>query len=66
MPPTPSQPVLGPSYENEGKYQAGSDLHQLEKLWGPEAMLPKMYRDREVKEAARKRAAGAETPQKKP
>ena len=36
------------SYEKSGKYQTSSDLNTLMKQWKPEAMLPKMYEDREI------------------
>eukprot|EP01095_Lingulamoeba_sp_RSL-Kostka_P008235 TRINITY_DN2714_c1_g1_i1.p1 TRINITY_DN2714_c1_g1~~TRINITY_DN2714_c1_g1_i1.p1 ORF type:complete len:248 (-),score=70.55 TRINITY_DN2714_c1_g1_i1:16-759(-) len=37
------------SYEKSGKYQTSSDLEQLKLQWSPLDMLPKMYRDREIK-----------------
>jgi len=40
--------ILDKSYEQNGKYQSGDDLHQLMSEWTPDAMLPKMYKDREV------------------
>lgn len=32
-------------YEKKGKYQSASTLAQLKKLWKPEDMLPKLYKD---------------------
>lgn len=46
------QPVLGPTYERDGKYQTSDSIDELRRAWGPEAMLPRMFRDREVREAA--------------
>jgi dCTP deaminase len=40
------------SYESSGKYQSSASLEELKKQWNPTAMLPKMYRDREVRAAA--------------
>jgi len=36
-------------YTKDGKYQTG-DLEEMKQTWSPKAMLPRMYRDREVKE----------------
>lgn len=36
------------SYEHTGKYQTGESLQQLIDGWGPAAMLPRMYQDREI------------------
>merc|ERR1712000_666291 len=40
--------VEGSSYEKKGKYQACDDIEELQKSWSPAAMLPKMYKDREI------------------
>ena len=32
----------------QGKYQTCGDLEELKKTWAPEAMLPKMYKDKDV------------------
>ncbi|KYQ93980.1 dCTP deaminase [Tieghemostelium lacteum] len=39
----------GSSYENTGKYQTSNDINQLRENWKPSDMLPKMYKDREIK-----------------
>ena len=36
-------------YSKKGKYQTTKDLEELKKLWDPMSMLPKMYKDREIK-----------------
>ena len=36
-------------YYNKGKYQTSVNLETLKRNWKPEDMLPKMYKDREVK-----------------
>lgn len=40
--------IAGDSYEASGKYQTTTDDTELEANWSPSAMLPKMYKDREV------------------
>lgn len=37
-------------YNKVGKYQTEHDFDLLKKNWKPNDMLPKMYKDREVKE----------------
>ncbi len=37
------------SYEITGKYQTSSDLQKVMDNWTPDEMLPKMYKDREVR-----------------
>lgn len=37
-------PVSG-HYGSEGKYQGSTDVEELVKAWGPEAMLPRSYTD---------------------
>jgi len=41
--------VNGGSYVDSGKYQTTSDLQQLIANWQPSDCLPKMYKDREIK-----------------
>jgi len=41
--------ILADDYSKSGKYQTTTDLKKLKKNWKPEDMLPKMWRDREVK-----------------
>ena len=43
------EPILGADYTKEGKYQTRDSLVEIKKSWQPEMMLPKMWRDREVK-----------------
>ena len=44
-------PIPGSSYAAErGKYQMSDDLEQVKKQWKPEAMLPKLWLDRELKD----------------
>ena len=40
--------IEGSSYEKTGKYQSGDDIDALKENWHPSAMLPKMYKDREI------------------
>lgn len=42
-------PVSGNQYANGGKYQTTDSLEELQKNWKPEDMLPKMWKDREVR-----------------
>jgi len=43
-------PINGGDYsKEEGKYQTSSDLEELKRKWIPEAMLPKLWKDRENK-----------------
>lgn len=46
------EPILENDYTTSGKYQSSSDLEELKRLWKPEMMLPRLYRDREAVEAA--------------
>lgn len=42
---------LATSYATEGgKYQTADDILEIKKLWRPDAMLPKLYKDYELKE----------------
>ena len=38
----------GSSYEKSGKYQSDTDLEVVKKSWTPDAMLPRMFKDREI------------------
>jgi dCTP deaminase len=42
-------PIAAKDYTVTGKYQAGANLEELKKQWTPDAMIPKMWKDREVK-----------------
>jgi deoxycytidine triphosphate deaminase len=41
--------VGGMDYASEGKYQACSNIEEIKKKWLPHAMLPQLWKDREVK-----------------
>ena len=41
-------------YTESGKYQTSSSIEELKKSWKPEDMLPKMWKDREIKEEKEK------------
>lgn len=36
-------------YDQSGKYQTSASLEELRNMWTPEAMLPKQWKDREVR-----------------
>jgi len=42
-------PILEKDYTGNGKYQKGRHLADLKRTWTPDAMLPKMWLDREVR-----------------
>lgn len=42
-------PVLASDYTNSGKYQTTQDIKALKKAWKPQDMLPKLYKDRDIK-----------------
>eukprot|EP01132_Coremiostelium_polycephalum_P006189 gene6189-7706_t len=44
-----SEGIEGASYEKSGKYQSSDDIEYLKKNWNPSEMLPKMYKDKEIK-----------------
>ncbi|MEK9177369.1 MAG: hypothetical protein AAB923_03670 [Patescibacteria group bacterium] len=52
-------PILARDYSSGGKYQSVTDVKKLKKMWKPEMILPRLYRDREAtassKRARRKR-----------
>ncbi|MEK7610604.1 MAG: hypothetical protein AAB468_02535 [Patescibacteria group bacterium] len=39
--------ILKHDYAKSGKYQSAVDLKKLKKLWRPEMMVPKLYKDRQ-------------------
>ena len=41
--------IVNKDYTVDGKYQSENSLVAMKKNWQPEAMLPKMWKDREVK-----------------
>lgn len=40
--------ILGKDYTVLGKYQTNDNLKKLQKEWEPSAMIPKMWKDREI------------------
>jgi dCTP deaminase len=44
--------IRSAQYEKDGKYQDTDDLEEIKKKWNPTAMLPKMFKDREIRRAA--------------
>ncbi len=42
-------PILNKDYTGNGKYQEAKELKKIKKNWNPEQMLPKMWKDREIK-----------------
>ena len=42
-------PVLKGDYSSTGKYQSTKILKKMKKEWNPTSMLPKLYKDREIK-----------------
>lgn len=51
-------PIRSADYVSAGKYQLSQNLKAIKKSWTPEAMLPKMWRDRELKEKIVKKRRG--------
>lgn len=41
-------PILASDYTGSGKYQTTTDMKKLKKMWKPEMILPRLYRDREA------------------
>ncbi len=41
--------ISGPGYAKTGNYQSSSDMGVLKSTWSPEMMLPKLYKDRDIK-----------------
>ncbi len=54
-------PILSGDYAKKGKYQSETDMRKLKKLWKPEMILPRLYRDREAL-ASTKRAKKSKLP----
>ncbi len=42
-------PILGKDYAATGKYSSSTDLKKLQKEWKPEAMLPRLWTDKDTK-----------------
>jgi len=42
-------PILEKDYTKSGKYQSSQDVKNLKKNWKPTDMLPRLYKDREIK-----------------
>ncbi len=42
-------PILGTDYAKLGKYQSSADLKTLKNSWDPSMMLPRLYKDRDIK-----------------
>jgi len=45
-------PILNDNYTKTGKYQSSDDIKIMKKNWRPEDMLPKVYKDRDIKKPA--------------
>jgi dCTP deaminase len=41
--------VDGVDYTHAGKYQETTNMEELKRSWNPEMMLPRLYKDREIK-----------------
>ena len=41
--------ILERDYNQEGKYSQTDDMKKLKKQWSPHDMLPKLYKERELK-----------------
>ena len=48
-------PILARDYTKGGKYQSETDMKKLKKIWKPEMLIPRLYKDREA-QASTKRA----------
>lgn len=42
-------PTIGQDYSLDGKYQTSADVDELREIWKPDDMLPKMWKDRELR-----------------
>lgn len=42
-------PILEDDYAKEGKYQTSNNLAELQRSWNPSMMLPRLYKDREIR-----------------
>jgi dCTP deaminase len=45
-------PILASDYASEGKYQSATDLEATKRDWDPSLMLPRLYKDRDIKKKA--------------
>lgn len=43
-------PIMGADYSKSGKYNTSSDIEVLKKNWKPSDMLPKLYKDRDIRQ----------------
>lgn len=43
--------ILENDYTKKGKYQSSQNISEMKKGWKPEAMLPKLYNDRDIKKS---------------
>ncbi len=43
--------ILENDYTKKGKYQSSQNISEMKKNWKPEAMLPKLYNDRDIKKS---------------
>lgn len=41
--------ITGKDYADDGKYQKGRNIREIKKKWDPSQMLPKMWKDRELR-----------------
>ncbi|GIW68542.1 MAG: deoxycytidine triphosphate deaminase [Candidatus Parcubacteria bacterium] len=48
-------PILGDDYTRNGKYAATNDLSALKRQWKPEMMLPRLWADREIQPADKRK-----------
>ncbi len=48
-------PIIATDYAQTGKYQTSQSLKDLKKSWKPEMMLPRLFTDRDIKEAGKRR-----------
>jgi dCTP deaminase len=42
-------PILSKDYAENGKYQSETSVSKLKKSWAPDMMLPKLWKDRDIK-----------------
>ena len=42
-------PIIAKDYTGSGKYQSSTDVEKTIKEWSPLSMLPKLYKDRDIK-----------------
>lgn len=47
-------PILENNYTKEGKYQTSESVSELKKSWKPDMMLPKLYKDKDIKNKPKK------------